>query len=261
MSREDRTHSREHALNEREFEMLLRGARQLKSPFDFEARLVVHCTATLGMRAGEVAHLRAGWIDFDERVLEIPSHEECDFGQFDGEVCGYCRNRARDYVSTHTLSLEDAKAEVRDEFEDVDLDDVAIEELARKRIKDEEVTMEEAIERQWQPKTAAAARTIPIDFDVRTLMTLEEFADRHDRFPKSRATVNRRINKAAEVAGLTGRIYPHALRATSANRMVVSGVSAHSLMAIMGWQSFDTARVYVSRNQQAAANELRSKNR
>jgi len=261
VSREGRTHSREHALNDREFEMLLRGARQLKQPFDFEARLVVHCTATLGMRAGEVAHLRTDWIDFDERIIEIPKHEPCDFGQSDGEICGYCRNWARDYVDSHTLSLEDAKAEVCEEFQDVDLDDVAIEELAQKRINEEAVTMEEAIERQWQPKTAAAARTIPIDFDIRTQMTLEEFAEEHDRFPKSRATVNRRINKAAEKAGLEGRIYPHALRATSANRMVVTGVSAHSLMAIMGWSDFSTARVYISRNQQAAANELRSKTR
>ncbi|WP_226043536.1 site-specific integrase [Natrinema sp. DC36] len=259
----DRTHSREFALNEREFELLLRGARELKEPFDFEARLVIHLAAKLGLRAGEIAHLRTDWINFYERVIEIPQFDECDFGS-DGGVCGYCRGRARDRIETINLSLEEAKEEIRDEHgADVvdDLDEATLEKMAKKKQEETNITMEEALEERWNPKTSAGSRAVPFDFDVRTQMCIEEFADQYDRFPKSRATVNRRINQAAEEAGLEERVFPHALRATSASLLVLHGVSAHSLMAILGWEDISTARVYISSNEQSAANEVRSKHR
>ena len=117
-------YAREDALSERDLELLLRGAQSLPEPRDFEAVLTINCAAKLGMRAGEIAHLSTDWINWHDRMLEIPHYDNCTQGA-GGDVCGYCRNRARDYADTHDSSFEDA------------------------------------LEHRWEPKTPAAERSIP----------------------------------------------------------------------------------------------------
>jgi len=73
--------------------------------------------------------------------------------------------------------------------------------------------------------------------------------------------VNRRINALAETAGLDASVYPHCLRATAASAHAARGVSAYSLMSIMGWADVGTARVYIRTNSDQANREIRSKHR
>lgn len=251
--------SREDALSERQLELLLQATRELGEPKEFQARLIINCAAKMGMRAGEIAHLRADWVNQHDRMIEIPAHDPCDFGT-DGGVCGYCRGRARDYLDTHNTTVEEELDELREEFGD-DVDDAVLRDRAEARVEEQNVTFEEALEMRWQPKTETSERAIPYDHDVRVQLCIEQFVDEHDRFPRSKATINRRVNEAAEAAGISENVYPHALRATAASIHASRSVSAHALMSTMGWRDMQTARTYISASDESAARELRSKHR
>ncbi|MFC6720897.1 tyrosine-type recombinase/integrase [Natrialbaceae archaeon GCM10025810] len=218
-------YSREDVLTERELVLLLEGARKLSPPKDFEARLTLFAAGVLGMRAGEIAHFDTDWIHWPDRMVKIPEYDRCTKGQ-DGGICGYCRSRVEDYLETHP-----------------------------------DTPLEEAIEMRWEPKTPNSVRSIPFDFDVRLELCIEEFDRRYDGYPKSRATVNRRIEEAAQQAGMNGRIYPHSLRATAATIHASRGVSPYALMSVMGWVDMETARTYIRASDESAARELRSKHR
>ena len=41
----------------------------------------------LGLRAGEITHLRADWVNWDRKLIEFPKHEPCE--------CGTCRRQAK----------------------------------------------------------------------------------------------------------------------------------------------------------------------
>ncbi len=253
-------HSREDALSERKFQLLLEGARELPAPQDFEARLCILLAGRLGLRGGEICHLSTDWIDPDRRMIEIPQFDPCTKGE-DGGPCGYCVERARVHLDCHNLSMEEAREVVREETGSVDLADEKIDAMAQEKREEHNKTMEEALAERWEPKTDNGARSVPFDFEIRTQLAIERFADRYDVFPRSRMTVNRRVKAAARQAGIEDRIYPHALRATAANSLALHDVSSYSLMGIMGWADIETARAYIQASDENAAKEIRSKYR
>jgi len=120
---------------------------------------------------------------------------------------------------------------------------------------------DEALDMRWTPKTQNSARSIPYDFDVRLQLVFGEFFDEHDVFPKSKCTINRRINTAVEKSPLETDVYPHSLRATAAMLHASRDVSPYSLMSTMGWETLETARAYIGSSDTSAARELRFKYR
>lgn len=110
-----------------------------------------------------------------------------------------------------------------------------------------------ALTSRWHPKTIASARSTPFDLSLR----IERFSNRYDDFPRSRATVNRRVQEAVEEADLTGRIYPHCLRATAASYHAYKGVAPVPLQALMGWSDLATAQKYIRISGTATADAFR----
>lgn len=215
-------HAKEDALDAREFQFLLEGARELPSQQAQEARFVVLVAGRLGLRAGEIAHMRESWIDFRREMIEIPTHQACRKGDGSG-VCGYCRAQARQMAET-----------------------------------DPDLSLEEATARMWSPKTAAAAREVPFGHDARTAIALERFFDERGEWPYSRAVVNRRVTAAAERAqGIdSNNCYPHALRATCATRLAGRGLELIALKAMMGWSKLSTAKAYLADSGENTARAL-----
>jgi len=188
-----------------------------------QARFVILVCGRLGLRRGELGHMRESWIDWRNSMISIPYHQPCDKGR-DGGICGYCTRLAQ-------MQADHAP----------------------------ERTIDDRRRRMWSPKTQAAAREVPFDANERAAIALERFFDRFDRWPCSVQAVNRRVDKAAALAGLD--VYPHALRATAASYHASRDISVHSLMSIMGWADPSTARAYVTANADQAAKEIRSKRR
>jgi hypothetical protein len=94
-------HTHEDVLTDREFELLLEARSSLPAPRDLQARFVCLAAGRLRLRAGEIDHFQADWLDWDRMLLRIPQHESCE--------CGYCRRQASQ-ETTHNAELthEDA---------------------------------------------------------------------------------------------------------------------------------------------------------
>jgi integrase len=227
-SGDDVHHSKQDAISTREFERLLEGARELaRSDFYYQPdpELTIAVLGRLGLRRGELVHLREEWIDWQRKMIEIPQHDRCDFGK-GGDVCGYCKQMARQ----------------RAEYADDDLD------------------VDTALEWMWVPKTAAAVREVYFGWSPRIELYLERYfgSPEYDRYEASGAAVNRRVKKAAEIAGLDDSLSPHPLRATAATFHAARGLSPNGLTQMFGWENLATAEIYISRNSGNTARELDS---
>lgn len=99
------THSKELALSEREFELLLDGCRQIPCELrSLEAQFIAFAAGRLGLRSGEIVHIRAEWVDWREQMIRIPAYQPCTKGR-DGGLCGSCRQSARQRVEYADVSL------------------------------------------------------------------------------------------------------------------------------------------------------------
>ena len=253
-------YSREDALPERDYVLLLEATRELQYPKSLQARFIIMAAGRLGMRSGEIAHINDNWVNFAENTIAIPEYQNCNRGVNDGEVCGYCRNRIRDYLNTHNTTIEEEKEQILKEFGD-HVNKNNIHKMAEERVSKKNKTVGDVSSEWWQPKTPAASRTIPFDFDIRLHLCIERFFDEYDSFPISKASLNRRVSEVSEISDVDKRIYPHSLRATAATIHASRNVSPYALMSVMGWRDLDTARKYIAASDDSAAIEIRSKYR
>jgi len=216
-------HSKDDALDEREFELLLEGASKMDDYYGDQALFACLILGRLGLRRGELTHMREEWVDWRQEQISIPLQEDCH-GERQGDgPCGMCRQLAQQRADHNDdLSLEAALAD------------------------------------QWRAKTPAAARDVYFGFDARTRLHVERFFDKYDQWEWAAQAVNRRVKRAAEHAdGLDpDDVYPHALRATAASYHAGRGLETLSLMQMMGWAQLSTAEVYVSRNSRNTARQL-----
>lgn len=215
--------SKDDALSERGFQLLLEGASRLDPGFARQARFVILVAGRLGLRGGEIAHMTEEWVDWRKNMIRIPRQQDCDKGR-DGGICGYCKQQAAQRVD-HA---------------------------------DEELSTDEAESWQWMSKTDAAARSVPFDFDPRSELAIERFFDAHDRWPYSRAVINRRVNDALEEAEELSveDTNPHGLRATAATYHAGRGLDVIPLQSLMGWSELSTAQSYVKKSGENTARAL-----
>ena len=223
----DITHSKENALSEREFELLLEGAKELSREdyyHDPDPEMVVFVLGRLGLRRGELCHLEESWIDWREQRIEIPAHSPCDRG-VNGQVCGDCRQSARQRV----------------EYSDGTLD------------------FEQACKWMWTPKTEAGVRRVYFGHSTRAQLYLERYfaPDAYTRFEASGSAVSRRVDRAADLEPELDPddVHPHCLRATAASKFS-SQLDIYGLKQIMGWEQLATSQAYIARNDESTAHQL-----
>jgi len=122
---------------------------------------------------------------------------------------------------------------------------------------DDDLTYDEALEERWEPKTKHSVRAVPYDFDDEVAAVVEAFAATGG-YDHSRVSVNRRVDRVAEAAGLnTDEVYPHALRATAATYHAYRGLPAPALQSLMGWSQLAVAEKYIRLSGEQTANALR----
>ena len=120
-----------------------------------------------------------------------------------------------------------------------------------------DLSFPQAMRSRWRPKTVASARVIPFDVSLRVGLCIDRFADHYSEFPKSRSTINRRVGEAAEHSELSGRVYPHCLRATAASFHSYRGVPPVPLQALMGWSDLSTTQKYIRISGSVTARAVR----
>lgn len=208
-------HSHEDALDTDTYRRLLNAAQELDRPFDAECTFVLVAAGRLGLRAGEIAHIREEWVDWNRKMIEIPHHEPCE--------CSYCEVQAAQMDGYDTPK-----------------------------------TFEEAIDEMWSPKSEASARTIPFDFDEEVASVVHAFFEIYDEYPRSRASVNRRVDRVLDAAGLPqDTCYPHSLRATAASHHAYRGLPTPALRDFMGWVRTEAAEDYVQKSGRKMAKALK----
>lgn len=213
--------SHQDAITESEFDRLVSTTKGLPAPYDEECEYVLLAAGRLGMRAGELCHLTPEWVNEERSRIEIPPHDPCEKGKY-GEICGYCSKQAA---------------------------------LAAQH--DEDLNILDAMEQRWEPKTAHAIRAIPYDFDEQLATRFEELVG-DTGYPKSRVSVNRRVNRVAEAAGMDrSDIYPHALRATAATHHAYRGLPPSALQSMFGWADISVANKYIRLTGEQTARALR----
>jgi len=204
-------HSAEAALSDSQFDELVEAAASMDRPRDAECMFILIATGRLGLRAGELCHLDEAWIDWERKLIEIPAYWPCEKGRYEGEVCGYCRQQAMQACEY-----------------------------------DDDLSLEDALEDRWEPKTDNSARAVPFDFTDRVEAVVEAYFDEFDAYPYSRSSVNRRVNQILDAAGYpTEKCWPHALRATAATWHAYRGVPATALQSLFGWADLATAKKYI----------------
>ncbi len=249
-------HTREDALDDREFERLIAATHQMDDYYALQARFVILVAGRLGLRAGEIAHMREEWVDWRDKMIEIPAHEPCDKGRGGGK-CGYCRQMAeqmRDVSHEGYLEAYNAFAERHPHADAAELD-----EMVRGMADEEPRSFEGCLDEMWGPKTSASARDVPYDANTRASLVVEDFFEEFDEFPCSRTAINRRVTKAAEIAdGLDPeRVYPHCLRSSAAEHFSARGLDIVGLKQMFGWSDFSTAQCYLAGSGEATARKLR----
>jgi integrase len=205
-------HSKKDALDQREFQLLLEGADEMRDYYGFHARFVILVGGRLGLRRGEMAHMKEGWLDRRRNMIVIPRKETCTNGEHGG-ICGACEILAKQRADHNP-----------------------------------DITVDEARDLAWLAKTEEAAREVPYDFNPRVSLVIERFFDKYDEYPCSAQSINRRIKKAAELAEELdpSNVYPHCLRATAASYHAGRGLDVIPLQSLMGWAEVSTAHNYVT---------------
>ena len=108
------------------------------------------------------------------------------------------------------------------------------------------VDPEEDFAERWKPKTPTSARSIPFDFDDRVAAVIELFFEEFDEYEHSRVSINRRVTRVAEAAGMDPEnVYPHCLRATAAMYHAYRGLPPVALQSMLGWSQLSVARHYI----------------
>lgn len=204
------THSKDRAVDDFEFELLIDASYDLEAMQDLETRFLLLVAGRLGLRRGEIAHMRSDWIDWRQRRIEIPGYVACDMGR-DGGPCGSCRQQAKQRAEYNV-----------------------------------DVSYKQALAERWSPKTEMAQRAVPFGFSGRVEIVLERYFERFDRWMYTAQSINRRLNWVADMVDEVEDLSPHALRASAATYHAGRGLDTLSLQSMLGWSQPSTAKAYIA---------------
>lgn len=216
-----RRHSREHALEEVNRVKLIKACNGKKP----EERVTIVLAMYGGMRANEIAHLRAdpasgdpndNWIRFQQGVIVIPERMKCERHQ-------ECRNRTR---------------------------------VVEKKVDGEVKLVRKDHPATWMPKTAWGARTIPFTWNPVFKDVVTTYFTTHEEYGRERSTVYNIVKRVADRAGIPSLVYPHALRATAASMLADKNVSDVKMRDYMGWSPTSPAPYAYIRKSGAALRDL-----
>jgi integrase len=243
-------HTKEDAITERQFEQMVQATYRMDDDyFARECRLVLFACGRLGMRPGEVAHMKADWVNWEDERIEIPKHEPCTDGRT-RDICGHCRGAAEQMADIRTANTLD------DHYQSLGRHDVL---EPGGHVYELFVDAEPFYAQMWSPKTVNAARKIPYaEASTRAALAVEDYFTHYDEFEASRGVVNRRVDRMARQTESVDvdEIYPHALRATAASYYAARGLSAMDLKALFGWSQFSTAIAYIEESPERLEDAL-----
>lgn len=249
--------SSDEALRQPTFVRLFRGAFEIEdSERSLKAAYIILLAGRLGLRTGEIQHVREAWIDWRRGEIAIPRHDPCG--------CKNCWMAAKQKAAADDERIRDDIAELIDKHEDIGSDEkveeqinVILEDLTadedepeKDQEEDENRTPREILyEERWKPKYERSSRRVPFGYSHRLTAVIMLFFKNHDCLEITQVTMNNLVTDAAENAegvdseGITLR----GLRATAATHYTTIVRNPKAIQDVMGWTRIETAVRYVRR--------------
>lgn len=257
--------SSDEALRQPTFWRLYLGALQIDNK---ERRLkacyIILLGGRLGLRTGEIQHVRESWIDWRRGEIAIPQHDPCG--------CMNCWVAAKKKAASgdekdlreDVASIIENNSEIN-ENENIDeiIDDLIGEdsplEFDEKPRHDENDDGDESnderseedilYQERWQPKYERSARRVPFGHSRRLTAVITEFLDRHEYLKITQPTMMNIVKDAAKNAeGVdSDEITIRGLRATAATHYATYIRNPKALQDLLGWTRIETAARYLRR--------------
>lgn len=209
-------YSREDAIEVRAFLQLFIGALRIEYRAQrLRTILILLLAGRLGLRASEIQHLHEGWIDWEQGIIRVPSHDPC--------FCKWCLNSARKKVA-HKNEVEPSELSFTNE-------DV----------------LKYAYENQYEPKPNASARVVPFGWSKRITAYLLIYFRENDYISITQQQMRNDIRKAARNTEDVNpeHLTPHPLRATGATFFADAGLLAKPLRDLLGHSDRSEGRRYI----------------
>lgn len=208
MSRQAQTEykSRDTAPTQSEFQQLLSAVEEeMSGEMKLQSKFILLTIGRLGLRAGELTHIQTK----DPKWVDL-HQKTLTVPSFTHCECGYCRKQAKQRVE-----------------------------------KNDDVSFGEAMRDRWEPVHPSAERTIYFGWSDEIVKFYKTFFDIYDGWPRSRSTVNRRIDRVIEAADFDRNIDSRSLRNTAAEFHAMKGMNAPNLSQFMGWSKESEAIDFV----------------
>lgn len=254
--------SSDEALREPTFRRLYLGALEIDNPDrQLKACYIILLAGRMGLRTGEIQHVRKEWIDWDRGEIAIPQHDPC--------ACMYCWIRAKDKASDDDEDIEDEIVELvkqrmsegterdaEDVVEEMLRDDELPEEVSDEDDEDDEETDDDdrtpeeiLYEERWQPKYERSARRVPFGHSRRLTAVVVRFISEYDHLEITQVAMNNIVEEAAENADGVDpeNITLRGLRATAATHYATFIRNPKALQDLLGWTRIETAARYLRR--------------
>lgn len=233
-------HARNYALSQEEVESIIKNIESSEKSRDYDLYIFSTLVFT-GMRVNEFVHMRKSWVHINDRKskelgikvdsdninhIEIPSTgyvcdcKECQLQSF------FESERKKETIPTNKEWYKQKQKVF----------------LGLRKHGNIKLT------REWEPKSEAGHRRIPILFPELE-KELTEFFEYHDRIDLDRFNIWYRIKRISDYAAEGRKLYPHVLRATCATLFAWKGWDSDYLKNFMGWSSTAIADIYVKSDE------------
>lgn len=254
--------SSDEALRQPTFVRLYRGAFEIDDrERSLQAAYIILIAGRLGLRTGEIQHVREAWIDWRRGEIAIPRHDPCG--------CMNCWIAAKKKAAADDENIRQEIVELIKEHDDIDsnenldeqvdtmLEDLEGEEQIENSDGDtddqdgdeDRNPLEILYEERWQPKYERSARRVPFGYSRRLTAVLMLFFENNDCLEITQVTMNNLVTEAAENAeGVDPEdITLRGLRATAATHYTTIVRNPKVLQDVMGWTRIETAVRYIRR--------------
>ena len=252
--------SSDEALRQPTFVRLYRGAFEIDNPDRcLKTAYIILLAGRLGLRTGEIQHVREAWIDWRRGEIAIPRHDPCG--------CMNCWIAAKRKAADDDDSVRDEIVELIDKEEEIDSTDeledhvdILLENFSADEDtikKDDEDNQEEddrdpleiLYQERWQPKYERSARRVPFGYSRRLTAVIMLFFENNDCLEITQPTMNNLVKEAAENAkGVDPEnITLRGLRATAATNYTTIIRNPKVIQDVMGWTRIETGARYIRR--------------
>lgn len=208
-------------------------ARLVEEAKDHSERkeLTVRVLLRTGLRAGELAHLKPGWLreGIDRNFVRVPSSEDCG-----DPCCADCMRRTESALESWCRNPPEGE-----ERPDVGSD--AYEALLAERRRD-----------MWRPKSPAGERKVP--FGAGDLWDrFEAHVRAHDGWSCGRHAILYRVKRVAEGLDVAKPVTSHILRHTYCNQLAEDGAKADVIQDLAGHADISSSEAYLSPSDERKA--------